>query len=242
MKKTIAVVLAVLGAVAAKDGVAGLALPHLVNYVPSQTFVPPGFDDNDRAQVVITGYYPNTCFKQGPTTATVNEVSHQVLIQHQAYHYESSWCLQMLVPYQETVDLGILGSGEYQIYAVDESGKKSRASAISVALAKSVEPDESLYAPVEQAYVEKNAAGGPTLVLGGNFSSPCVQLKEVKLLHRKKDVVEVLPIAVVRETSGCESLPRSFEKRVKLPTDLSGSNLIYIRSLNGNAVTRVVEF
>ena len=218
------------------------SLPHLINFAPAQTFLPPGFDDNDRSQLVIAGFYPNTCFKQGPTQVSVDQKNKKITLQHQAYYYESSWCLQMLVPYQETVDMGILSAGEYKVSALDEIGKDISAGKLPISVAKSNEPDEHLYAPIEQAFVDKNAANGPQLVLTGTFPGGCTEIGEVKVLHRQDNLVEVLPLAEPESHPGCDTQNRDFEKRVKLPAGLSGSTLVYIRYLNGKAVTRVIEF
>ena len=43
----------------------GIPLPVLEIVVPEKAFIPPGFDNNDQAQIVVTGNLRNTCHKIG---------------------------------------------------------------------------------------------------------------------------------------------------------------------------------
>src|SRR4051794_10130550 len=89
--------------------------PVLVTIAPKQAYAPPGFDDNDNAQVVITGALPSTCFRFGPATGRVDAEKAQIIIQNRDYSYRSCWCHYTLIPYVKVVDLGLVPAGHYKI-------------------------------------------------------------------------------------------------------------------------------
>ena len=54
--------------------------PALVGAPVEKVFVPLGFDDNDNVEVVVHGHFQSTCFKVGPSTATVDAAAKTVTI------------------------------------------------------------------------------------------------------------------------------------------------------------------
>lgn len=214
--------------------------PQLVGIQPELTFMPPGFDDNDRSQVVIAGAYRSSCYKTGPSTARVDLESKTITITHQAYFYRGM-CLQMLVPYLETVDVGLLPAGEYQVKTLDAQGQTHSEGTLPVAQSASTTPDDFLYAPIDQTYVTP-AAGGATLTLSGTYPTDCMSLKETKVFYRSKNIIEVLPIVEATDGPNCHDTNVSFETQVNLMPPWSGKTLIYIRSLNGKSLSSLFEF
>ena len=217
--------------------------PKLVEWLPGRTFIPPGFDSNDRTQLVVAGDYPNTCYKSGPTSVKVDREAKKITLTHRAYYYSDSMCLQVLVPFVETVNIGILEPGNYEVVKVGTHGKEFVAGNLPVAQALSPAADDSLYAMVDHASIERNGMLDEwTLVLGGYLPGTCSKLQEVRVLNRVPNILEVLPIVVLSEQEPCGKEPVAFETRVSIPTPGAGLSLIHIRSLNGTAFNRVVQF
>jgi hypothetical protein len=218
-------------------------LPELVKVSSEEIFAPPGFDDNDNAQIVVHGELLNTCFKAAPPLVNVDAANHLITVTPQAYSYSGCWCLDVLVPFTQTVDLGLLRAGQYKVMEMNAQGKRVHDVLLPVEVARSASPDDALYAPVKQAKVELGAPGTQnTLVLSGSFSSDCMEMQEVKTFHRTANIVEVLPIAAYKAGTSCTPNPKPFEVRVKLPAVAPGNTLLYVRSLNGQAVTDVELF
>lgn len=217
--------------------------PELVKIPADDLFAPPGFDDNDNVQVVVHGQLINTCYKVAPPTVNVDRAHHLITVSAQAYVYPGCWCLQVLVPFTQTIDLGILPAGHYQVVEYNKAGTLIHQASLPVSVAITSNPDDALYAPVKNAKVDLGAPGSAkTLVLGGTFSSDCMELQEVKVLHRLPNIIEVLPIAAYKTGSECKPSPQPFEARVTLPETVPGDTLIYVRSLNGQALSIVEPF
>ena len=89
-------------------GFADHQIPEVVNLIPDEIFIPPGFDNNDHAQVVVSGVFMNSCYKVAPPKSRVDFSRNKIIIENQVYYYPGGWCLQVLVPYSQTIELGVL--------------------------------------------------------------------------------------------------------------------------------------
>jgi hypothetical protein len=215
--------------------------PRLVSMPAQYIFAPPGFDNNDNAQIVIYGQLPSTCYKTANPAVRVDQATHRIYVSAVAYSYSGCFCLEVMTPFTQTVDLGILAAGSYQIYEVAENGTKSLRGTMPIAATQTPMPDENLYAPVRSAIIERNG-NQSFLHLSGVFTSDCVDLQRVVTLHRASRIIEVLPLAVQKPGVPCTRRDRPFDARVALSVREAGENLIHIRSMNGNSVNLVDEF
>ena len=59
--------------------------PVMVPIAVDSAFIIDGFDSNDRTQVMINGYFPDTCYQVGPYDAYVNPRDNTVQIYQKAY-------------------------------------------------------------------------------------------------------------------------------------------------------------
>lgn len=212
--------------------------PELVKVPLDDVFAPPGFDDNDDVQIVIHGSLINTCYKAALPEVSVDRASRVIAVSAKAYVYSSSWCLQYIVPVTQTVDLGILPAGHYRVIEYNSTGRLIHDTALPIAVSITAAADDFLYAPVKHMRLDRTGSK-PVLVLSGDFSSDCMDMQEVKVLHRVSNVIEVLPVAAYKSGSTCQSNPHSFEVRVNLPEVAPGDTLIHVRSLNGQSINDV---
>lgn len=215
--------------------------PELVVQPPENTFAPLGFDDNDNSQVVLYGNLPNTCHKAGPTHYKVDKDRKTVFIRNEVYFYPGCWCAEVLVPYLQTVNLGMLPAGEYDIVVENSDGTFKKMSTIPVAVSRTASPDDYLYAPVEQLHFVSAQGGNPAEVeLSGTFLNTCMSLKDILVNYRPNHVIEIQPIAAMEKTD-CSNEPRPFKAKVKIKDSVHGRALLHVRSLNGQALNRVVD-
>lgn len=216
--------------------------PKLMSFLPQKAFIPSGFDSNDQVQIVMAGFYPDTCYKSGPTMVKVDQKGKRILLRNGAYIYPSI-CLDVIVPYTKIVDAGILSPGKYTIMvedsrakAMDGSPRLAPIGAIDIAESSNVGPDDYLYAPVTEAYLEKDK---PVMVLRGLTTSTCMKLKEIKVTPQKENTVVVIqPIVDMAQGQPCSQIAVPFEVRVNVPTS-DKPTLFHIRALNGHSLNVV---
>src|SRR4051812_31719710 len=89
--------------------------PGTLNVIPDRVFAPLGFDDNDNIQIVLDGQLADTCYKLGPTHVRIDQATHKILVRQSAFYYSGAWCAEVRIPYVQTVNLGILPAGNYEI-------------------------------------------------------------------------------------------------------------------------------
>ena len=232
-------VLTAFSIVATAEAAPNPLLPVMIKIKPEQVFVPPGFDTNDNAQLVVSGGLANTCLKAGATKARVNHKKRQIYLEQEALQYTDCWCAELPTTYTKTVDLGVLEEGKYQVLVADGPEKVQKEGQMAIAAATTNAPDERFYAPVEEAVIS-NKDGVAELTLRGTFSSTCTNLEQVKILQRTPGVIEVLPISDLREGTACVAGENPYEKTVSLPA-VKGKTLVHIRSLSGQSINRVIE-
>lgn len=213
--------------------------PRLISMAPKKAFIPGGFDNNDQVQVALAGFYPDTCYKSGPNDVQVDVAGKRVLIRNGVYLYKAI-CLDVVVPYTKIVDLGVLPTGKYAVLVEDRDLSRADGNArflpvgnIEINKSHNPGPDDYLYAPVTDAYLEKDA---PVLVLRGTLTSDCMKVKDVKIIPQpQKGVVVIQPIAEMNGSGECHDIAQPFEVKVNVPAT-GAPTLFHIRALNGRSI------
>jgi len=234
----LATIFGLLGSIVAMaDTISPETTPNTVTVSIQRAFIPQGFDDNDRTQVTVEGFFPNTCYKVGPYATKVDPMSQTITIQQQAYQYNGV-CLQMLVPFNQTIDLGLVSAGEYKL---TDAAKGLALGNLKIDRATKSEADDYLYAPTTDAYITTEPDTGlHTLVVKGAFSDRCTIFEDIKVNY-SSDVITVQPIVKHIAGRGCESQKVRFVKTVELKKELTGVYLLHVRSMNGQAINKVVD-
>lgn len=218
--------------------------PTQIPVALERTFVPIGFDDNDRVQITVQGRFNNTCYKVGPYQFKVDSAKKQLIVEQFAYHY-TGLCLQMVVPFVQVMNIGLLRDGKYTI--VDKTSNRILG-VLPVTHSQDpspeVYPDDYLYAPITDAVVVNDTATSKsTLRLTGTFTDRCTILRKEKVEVRYyPNVIVVLPIAERTQSRGCdEYTPTRFQIEVELREGLKGSQLLHVRSMSGQAINKIVD-
>ena len=217
--------------------------PDVVDHLPGAAYIPPGFDDNDHAQLVIEGVLPNNCFKVGPTDVKVDEIQKVIYVKNSFYYYKEAMCLQMQVPYEKEVDVGVIPVGQYKVIFTAGSDSKVGYGLMGISKATTKNADNFLYAPVTSVELLVNTNDkSKVLQLKGEFSNPCMKLKEVKFNHYSySDVIEVYPIAEMDSGNCSGTDSRAFQTTLNLKDIPQGRYLVHVRVLNGRAVNKIVK-
>ncbi|MCB0419004.1 MAG: hypothetical protein KDD39_15265, partial [Bdellovibrionales bacterium] len=116
----------------------------------NEVFVPVGFDDNDRVEVVLDGYLPDTCHKLADVKVTIDENSHTMTLDQKAKRVLGA-CADVTVPFSNVLSLGALEAGTYKIKLADAEESQP----LKVTKAPVETPDDFLYAPVDNISVER---------------------------------------------------------------------------------------
>ena len=86
----------------------------------SDVFIPGGIGPETDAYVVVSGMFPNSCYKWD--RSEVNHTSPNFHEVRSVATVSQTMCLMVLVPYSKEVALGRLGSGEHTLRFVNGDG------------------------------------------------------------------------------------------------------------------------
>lgn len=203
----------------------------------SRIYVPVGFDSNDHIQFVGEGVFSNSCYRPAPVTTTVDKQAKTIKVGPVAYKY-SGLCLQVILPFERVVDVGVLPAGTWQVIQAD--GKAIGEIKVNPAL--TADPDDYLYAPISQAYVHESQNGTEELMLNGTFPNNCMSMDQVKF-DVQDDVIVVQPIAKMssQNAAQCTGPAAPFTQVVQLGQLKAGRYLLHVRSMNAQAINTLVD-
>jgi hypothetical protein len=234
--------------------VAGLALvsnvamaageqPVLVPSPVEKVFVALGFDDNDDVELVLHGHFPNTCYKVGPISAAFDAATGLVEISAQSYRYPGG-CAQVIVNFTQTVKVGLLPRGTYDLKVNGEPGLATAPLVITQALTNG--PDDFLYAPVREASLDQQSDGTYAVTIKGEYPYMfvgCMILTEVRTYMSPGNTLVVLPIAELIEDERCEAqqFTHSFAATRSIGALTPGEYLVHVRVVEGVSLNRFFE-
>jgi len=210
-------------------------------------FVPQGFDDNDNAEVIVQGRFPNACMKTGPVEKTVDVQTQTIRLRPQVFVYRGEPCAQVIVPFIQRVTFGTLKEGTWK---VEIEGMPSVAPLpLVVKRALSAAPDEFLYAPVEEVVLlPGNLGTRQKLVVSGNWpiipARGCFVMKQIRTTLGADNTLVVQPIAELLPAEQCSPTSqrkRAFQASVFLDKSLQLDSLIHVRVLNGESLNKFYE-
>ncbi|MFW7379519.1 MAG: hypothetical protein ACOH5I_11970 [Oligoflexus sp.] len=218
--------------------------PVVIDAPISQIYIPFGYDDNDNVSVVMHGKFSSTCYTIGQTEAKVDHDEKLVKVRATALYYPDIYCLQSITPFLQEVKVGVLKAGDYKvIYEVTETVTRD----FQIQERTTEAPDDHLYAPVENAYIDVNyATGKQVLKLQGHFPHMligCMVMKEIQTYRKPDDVLVVLPIAEIVDGPECDAQAenRSFEVNHGLAAPFHGEGLLHVRTLHGTSMNRFID-
>jgi hypothetical protein len=223
--------------------------PILRNAPVDNIFAPVGFDDNDDVELILHGHFSNSCNKIGPAIGIVDSDTFEITVSARALTYSGNNCIEMQIPFTQTVKLGQLKAGTYTIQM--NKGTESLSKTLVVETAKSNTADDALYAPVDtvEFFPSATEPGSYEVHLSGLYpksNSGCMSLQSVKVLPFD-DVLVVLPIAKFEPATNnkCLATKTSFDRKFRavevVKIDLKKDTLIHVRVLNGQSLNRVIE-
>ena len=213
------------------------ATPKTVMVPTDDLYIPKGFDSNDSAEVIVTGHFPNLCYKSPKATVTMDEKG-KVKVKVEALYYgEDQMCAEVIVPFVETVELGVLDKGRYQVEVNLGTAYEQKAD-LFIEESTSNSVDDYIYANVE--YVEKTL-DSRTVKLKGHNPSDCFVLEEIQLISNGADTYSVLPkMKQISDFCPMKMTPFTYDLDIPKTDDMkSDLILLHVRVMDGKSVNSV---
>lgn len=206
----------------------GPELPQIreVNLRIEHIFVPEGFDSNDTSEIIVTGWYPNPCYEWSRALVTRQATVIDVRLRAFVKEGLDTVCIDMAVPFMESVKLGALPAGQLNLLVANQTAQ------MKVTQAGSNSIDDYLYGKVRHVRVE-----GTSLILEIEHPSTCIVLDRIEHIYNGKDTCAILPI-MKQVHEECPRTPRTFEYRFEIPKEYLEKEklLFHVRSLEGKSV------
>ena len=203
-------------------------------------FVPKGFDDNDKTQVVLDGWLDSSCDQVQTPKHTIHENGVIEIEVKVLKAQPEKVCMPVLTRFTVVADLGVLPQGTYEI--VTNNGWLVEK--LIVAEAASGGPDDYRYADVDKLKVDYAPDAPSTtnskwsVLLLGQYRNSCEKIEFVEVKDSGA-TFEVLPV-LYQQGQNCLPVMQRFEYRVFLPdVQQEGRYLVHVRSANGEAVNHV---
>lgn len=195
--------------------------------------VPLGFDSNDRnVEIVVTGIVPDTCYRRPQGIAKIE--GNQISVDMKAVKVSGKdiMCIQAVVPYLVTVNLGQLQEGHYDI-KVNKGKVSQKDSVLLVDKPGSQSIDNFTYANITAVDV---LHGKKTLLLKGAHPSGCMNIDHIEVVpNLNGNTLAILPI-VRQDQLICDRMMKPFTYEVPLPATLNDQSVVFhVRKVAGNA-------
>ena len=221
---------AILMCLSASMVLAGTPVEKLVPV--KNVFSPAGFDSNDNVEVIIEGELPNLCHRSPMKQVAITGNKIDIKITALNYQDSNPYCPQMVVPFLEKVDLGVLHKGDYVILV---NGKSIYEQTGSIRVDESISDavDESVYANVDYIVTKE---GSRQVLLKGYNPSDCFVLDEIKVSNNKNNVYSVQP-KMKQISDFCPMKMVPFKYELEVPKSLKKEKvLLHVRVMDGQSV------
>lgn len=195
-------------------------------------YSPRGFDSNDNTEILVTGFLPNLCHKSPFTKVKIKKNRIDITVKALKYDSSNPYCPEVIVPFMESVKVGLLDKGFYDIRVNGKSVFEKRGG-IYVAESTSDAVDDYIYANVE--YIEK-VQGTQKVLLKGYNPSDCFVFDKVQFFSNNVDTYSILP-KMKKVSDFCPMKMTPFTYEVEVPKDLKREQvLLHVRVMNGKSV------
>lgn len=211
--------------------------PVLTDVPLEHVFVPNTFHSHENAEIVISGFLPNLCHRAPQTSVTVENGEINVQVRSLYYSASNPYCPMVLVPFVETVSLGILDKGNHQL-KINAKTPYEINSRITINEYSSDAYDDLVFANV--THIEDKGMDRKVLLKGLN-PSDCFVLESIEIESNGVDTYSVMP-KMTQVSSFCPKKMIPFEYEMTVPTDLSRQKvLLHVKALDGNSVNSLYQ-
>jgi hypothetical protein len=203
----------------------------------NKVYSPTGFDSNDKAEVIISGWLPNACQKL--PTYQIKKTDDNIDISMNALHYDESnpYCPPEKVAFTQKVKLGILNPGSYEL---EVNKKQDSASYDRLRVVKAEQPsvDSNKYPYVTKINIDQNK---DRVHLTALRESDCYALDSVEILNDGKNTYSIMPV-LKKTRDFCPKKMQPISVSFDMPDSLNSNKvLLHVRSTSGKAVNKIIK-
>jgi len=207
---------------------------EIVNSPVDHLYVPDGFDDNDSSEVIVTGFFPNTCHSRNTVNVSMQE-GNVIDIQVTAVSNKTVArnCIDMVIPYKEVVSLGSLPTGQYTVRVNQKLSEKLQ---IHDAINNVI--DDYIYAAIDDVEKQPN---GDYFLQGWRYSN-CVVVDKVLVYSNEKDIISLLPVLKqVSDFCPMKGMPIQYKVKLDFSSMKTTKPLLYVRTMDGKSYNTIVD-
>lgn len=217
----------------------------LANEPPTveKIFIPDGYDTTDVVEIVLKGYFLDACHTLEKPEVLIDHENKKISITPRSYLSEQEFCIQMISPFTQVINLGRLPVGNYRIGITSQPQIEDF---LNVDSSGTQNTDNYLYAPVEYAEVKKEDASSLFVTLHGRYpllKKGCMEIKNVITHEFKNNVIVIQPISEINDDASCAARPITldFSYSIAVPKVNADEALIHVRTINGGSYNRVIQ-
>jgi hypothetical protein len=202
--------------------------------INGKLYVADGFDDNDLVELTVAGVLPNSCYKNPYFEIVRNGSNYEVrLFAH--YVPAVDGCRDVSMSYLETINFGMMESGEYKLSLVNKHSTKSVA--LEIKPSSSELTDEFLYGNVTG--VMENDSNREIELVGVNPVN-CLEFDKV-ISEVQNSMIVIKP--QFKEVGACENKQTSFKIKYKVPylPNQPKAILLHVRVMNGRSYSYLYQ-
>lgn len=191
-------------------------------------YVAQGFDDNDSVEITVVGTIPNTCYKNPGIVLTRNQ--NKIEIHLTANYVKSSkGCRNISMAHQETINLGPMPQGEYELELMNQ--KRKEVKLLNVKEARNSMVDDFHYGNVTG--IVENEFNREVDIVGVN-PVDCLQFD--KLSTEIQDSMIVIRPRF-KEVGECDPKVTPFKIKYEVPylSNQAQGILLHVRIMNGRS-------
>ncbi len=195
-------------------------------------FVPNGFDSNDNSEIVVSGWYPNPCHEWSRSIVHKNKNEVNVRLKALVKEGSDQVCIDMAVPFMESIKMGPMGEGDFQIRVGDKEAS------MRVSQTDSGSIDDYIYGKVTHV-----TSVDQKLMIDMEKPSSCLSFDQFKVVYNGHDTCAVLPI-MKQISKTCPRNPSTFTQTLDIPDEClekAEKVLFHIRSLEGKSVNYLYD-
>lgn len=205
---------------------------RMVNVPVTHVYAPAGFTNTDNSEVVITGFLPNLCYRIPHTLIEIEGNKISIGMKSQINLVSHQLCADVIMPFIQTVNIGKLNQGNYQLI-VNENSQWEKNAEMDISYTSNNSVQSIYYANVREIV---NLNYGRRVLLKGYNPSDCFLLDKIEIINNGSDVYSIFPI-LKQSSNNCQNKLTEFSYEFTVPENLATDQvLLHVKVMDGSSI------